>query len=127
MFEDVEAFKKIKSEYNEYWVKERKHYIENEASLLDLALSIDGYYEYKNKFEKEGILKPILVWLYWKYREIFEKKIREWFNLGEDQDNQTKNFIRIYLEHDDEDEGVIFTKDGTHIYPVCFAIRQSRN
>ena len=74
LFEDVEAFKKIKSEYNKYWVKERKHYIENEASLLDLVLSIDDYYEYKNKFEKEGILKPILVWLYWKYREIFGKK-----------------------------------------------------
>ena len=127
MFEDVEAFKKIKSEYNKYWVKERKHYIENEASLLDLTLSIDDRYEYKNKFEKEGILKPILVWLYWKYREIFDKKMREWFNLGEDHNNQTKNFIRIYLERDDEDEGVILTKDGTHIYPVCFAIRQSRN
>ena len=54
LFEDVEAFKKIKCEYNEYWVKERKHYIENGASLLDLVLSINDYFEYKNKFEKEG-------------------------------------------------------------------------
>ena len=52
------------------------------------------------------------------------KKNREWFNLGEDHDNQ--NFIRIYLEHDDENEGVIFTEDGPHIYPVCFANRYVR-
>ena len=41
LFEDVEAFKKIKCEYDKYWVKEIKHYIEHEASLLDLALSIN--------------------------------------------------------------------------------------
>ena len=57
----------------------------------------------------------------WKYRKTFEKKIMEWFNLGEDHDNKTETFIKIFLEHDDENEEVTFAENGTHIYPACFA------
>ena len=45
---------------------------------------------------------PILVWKYWLNREVFVKKFKEFFNLGNDDEGQTENFIRIYLENEDE-------------------------
>lgn len=36
LYEDVDEFKKIDKKYNERFAKDRKNWIENEASLLDL-------------------------------------------------------------------------------------------
>ena len=71
IFEDVEALKRVDKKYDERFTKDRKNFIENEASLLKLAPNVSNLYEYKLKYEK-GYLKPILLWLYWKNREIFE-------------------------------------------------------
>ena len=76
MFEDVEAFKRVDKKYDERFIKDRKNFMENEASLLELALNVSNLYEQKIKYEKEGYLKPILLWLYWKNRETFEKNLR---------------------------------------------------
>ena len=35
-------------------------------------------------------------------KEAFVRKFKKYFNLGEDPERQTKNFIRIYLENSDE-------------------------
>ena len=64
MFEDVEAFKRVDKKYDENFIKDRKDFIENEASLLELALSVSNLYEWKIKYEKEGYLKPLPLWLY---------------------------------------------------------------
>ena len=100
IFEDVEAFNRVDKEYDERFTKDRKNFIENEASLLKLAPNISNLHEYKLKYEK-GYLKPILLWLYWKNREIFEKKFKKHFNLGDDLHNETKNFMKICLEYED--------------------------
>ena len=79
-------------------LRTEKFFIENETSLLELVLNLSNLYEYKIKYDK-GYLKPILFWLYWKYRETFGKKFKKHFNLGEDLHNETKNFIKTYLEY----------------------------
>ena len=91
MFEDAEPFKWVVKKYDERFIKDRKHFIINEASLLELALNVRNLCEHKIKYEK-GDLKPILLWLYWKSRETFEKKFKKHLNLGDNLDNQTKNF-----------------------------------
>ena len=61
MFEDAKPFKRVDKKHDERFIKDRKNFIENEASLLELALNISNLYEYKIKYEKEGYLKPILL------------------------------------------------------------------
>ena len=58
-------------------------------------------------------MKPILLWVYCKNREVFLEQFWIKFLLGEDSYDITKNFIRIYLEHKDED----------HIDHNCFIYR----
>ena len=43
--EDANAFKKVKAQYDEKWLVNRKSFIENEASLLELALNVHDLYE----------------------------------------------------------------------------------
>ena len=69
--------------------------------MLELALNIANLYEYKYRFDYEESIHPILLWKYWKNMEAFEIKFKEFFNLGDDVDKQTENFIRIYLENDE--------------------------
>ena len=120
MFEDVEAFKRVDKKYDERFIKDRKNFIENKAFLLELALNVSNLYQYKIKYEKEGYLKHILLWLYWKNRETFEKKFKKHFNLGDDLHNENKNFIKIYLEYGDD---VLVRIDVTNLYPGCFSNR----
>ena len=91
--------------------------------MLELAPNVSNLYEYKLRSEKEGYLKPILVWLYWKNREIFEKKLKKHFNLGHELHNETKNSKKIYLEYKDD---VFVRVDGAYLYPSCFANRYIR-
>ena len=44
IFEDVEAFKRIDKKYDERFIKDRKNFIENEVSLLELALNVRNLY-----------------------------------------------------------------------------------
>ena len=64
MFQDVKIFKRVDKKYDACFIKDRKKFIENEASLLELALNVSNLYEYKIKHEKEGYSKAILLWLY---------------------------------------------------------------
>ena len=43
MFEDVKAFKRVDKKSEEYFIKDRKNFIENEASLLELALNVKQF------------------------------------------------------------------------------------
>ena len=123
MFEDVEAFKRVDKNYNKRFIKDRKNFIESEVLLLELALRVSNLYEYKMKYEKEGYLKPILLlWLYWKNRETFERKFKKYFNFGDELHNETKNFVKIYLEYED----VFVRVNGANLYPSCFANRYIR-
>ena len=63
--------------------------------------NIVNLYECKYRFDYEGDIHTILLWKYWKNSEAFEKKFKEFFNFGDDVDTQTENFIRIYLENDE--------------------------
>ena len=45
MFEDVEAFKSFDTKYDERFIKDRKNFTENEASLLELTLNVSNSYE----------------------------------------------------------------------------------
>ena len=45
VFEDANAFKKVKTKYDEKWLVNRKNFIENEASLLELPLNVHDLYE----------------------------------------------------------------------------------
>ena len=65
MFQDVKAFKRVDEKYNERFINDRKSFIENEASLLELTQNVGNLYKDKIKYKKEGDLKPILLWLYW--------------------------------------------------------------
>ena len=47
MFEDVKAFKRVDKKYDERFIKDRKNVVENEASLLELALNVSNLYECK--------------------------------------------------------------------------------
>ena len=100
IFADIDAFKRIHPKYNDRFAKDYNEWIENYVSLLELALNIVNLYEYKYRFDYEGGIHPILLWKYWKNMEAFEIKFKEFFNLGDDVDKQTENFIRIYLEND---------------------------
>ena len=53
-FEDGKAFKTIDPKYNEWWIEDRKYYIEKQASLLEVTLNISNFYKYKVKFDREG-------------------------------------------------------------------------
>ena len=46
IFENLNLFKKIDVKYDEIWLVNRKHFIEVEAFLLELALNLSGLYEY---------------------------------------------------------------------------------
>ena len=45
VFEDVNAFKKSNAKHDEKWLVNRKNFIENEASLLELPLNVHDLYE----------------------------------------------------------------------------------
>ena len=55
-----------------------------------------------------------------KNRETFEKTFKKHFNLGDYGHNETENFIKIYLEYEDD---VFVRVDGANLYPSCFANR----
>ena len=40
MFEDIKTFKGVDNKYDERFIKERKKFIENEVSFLELALNV---------------------------------------------------------------------------------------
>ena len=61
MFQDVKAFKRVDEKYNERFINDRKSFIENEASLLELTQNVGNLYKDKIKYKKEGELKPILL------------------------------------------------------------------
>ena len=63
MLEDVKAFKRIDKKYDERFIKDINIFIENKASLLELVLNVSNLHEYKTKYEKEGYMKPMLLWL----------------------------------------------------------------
>ena len=50
MFEDVKAFKRVDKKYEECFIKDRKNFIENEASLLELALDVSNLYEHNTLY-----------------------------------------------------------------------------
>ena len=58
-----------------------------------------------------------------KNRETFEKKFKKHFNLVEDLHNETKNFIKIYLEY--KNDAFVWI-DGANLYPSSFANRYTR-
>ena len=97
-FEDVEAFQKINMKQNQKYVEDYKKWVEKEASLLDLAHNVIDCYGYWYLYWKESVLKPILVWKYWKNRQIFIENFKSFFELGEDYVGKASNFISIYLE-----------------------------
>ena len=99
MFEMLKHLKGLIKNTMNVSLRTEKFFIEIETSLLELVLNLSNLYKYKIKDEKQGYLKPILFWLYWKNRETFEKKFKKHFNLGEDLHYETKNFIKIYLEY----------------------------
>ena len=78
--------------------------------MLELALNDEGWVI----FEDKKIVKPILLWLYCKNRELFLEKFRIKFQLGKDSYGVTENFIRIYLEDKDEEHIVI---NDFQLYP----------
>ena len=45
VFEDANAFKKVNAKYDEKWLVNSKNFIENDASLLELALNVHDLYE----------------------------------------------------------------------------------
>ena len=45
IFEDAKAFKRVDKKFDERFIKDRKNSIENEASLLELALNVSNLYE----------------------------------------------------------------------------------
>ena len=57
-----------------------------------------------------------------KYKNFREKK-KKHFSLGDDLHNKTKNFIKTYLEYEDD---VFVRADGVNLYPSCFANRYIR-
>ena len=128
-FEDVEAFQKINIKYNQKYVEDYKKWVEKEASLLDLAHNIIDYYGYWYLYRKESVLKPILVWIYWKNKEVFIEIFRSFFELGEDYVEQALNFIRIYLESENMEKlsnmyiSLGSELEGCYIFRWCFSDR----
>ena len=91
--------------------------------MLELALNLNGLYKYWVEFEEKRVRKLILLWVYCKYRETLVEKFRKKINLRKERHNLAENFIRIYLEHKDED---FVIHDGVTLYPSCFANRYLR-
>ena len=73
--EDVEAFQKINIKYSQKYVEDYKKWVEKEASLLGSAHIVIDFYDYWYLYQKESVLKPILVWKYWKNREVLLKNL----------------------------------------------------
>ena len=128
-FEDVDAFQKINIKYNQKYVEDYKKWVEKEASLLGLAHNIIDFYDYWYLYQKESVLKPILVWIYWKNKEVFIEKFKSFFKLGEDYAEQASNFIRIYLESESMEKlnnmyiSLGSKLEGCYIFPWCFSDR----
>ena len=126
-FKDVDAFQKINIKYNQKYVEDYKKWVEKEASLLGLAHNIIDFYDYWYLYQKESVLKPILVWKYWKNRKI--EKFKSFFKLGEDYAEQASNFIRIYLESESMEKlsnmyiSLGSKLEGCYIFPWCFSDR----
>ena len=55
MFGDVKAFQRVNKKYEERFIEE--NFIENEASLRELALNVSNLYEYKIKYEKRRLFE----------------------------------------------------------------------
>ena len=64
----MNAFEKVNAKYDEKWLVNKKDCIENEASLLELALNVHDLYEGWVNFGDKNIVKPILLWIYCKNR-----------------------------------------------------------
>ena len=56
IFEDVKAFKRVDKKCDELFIKDRKNFIENESSLLELALNVSNLHKYKIKYEKKKVI-----------------------------------------------------------------------
>ena len=128
-FEDIEALQKINIKYNQKYVEDNKKWVEKEVPLLDLAHNIIDYYDYWYLYRKESVLKPILIWIYWKNKEVFIEIFRSLFELGEDYVQQALNFIRIYLESENMEKlsnmYISFGSEleGRYIFRWCFSDR----
>ena len=57
MFGDAKAFQRVNKKYEERFIEDRKNFIENEASLRELALNVSNLYEYKIKYEKRRLFE----------------------------------------------------------------------
>ena len=66
ILEYLNVFRKIDVKFDEIWLVNRKYFIEVEASLLELALNLNGLYKYWVKFEEKRVRKLILLWVYCK-------------------------------------------------------------
>ena len=53
-FEDAKVFNTIDPKYEKWCIEDQKYYLEKQASLLELALSVSKFYEYRVKFDREG-------------------------------------------------------------------------
>ena len=71
-------------------------------------------------FKDKKIVRLILLWLYCENREVFLEKFWTKFQLGKNSYEVTENFIRIYLEHKDEDHIVV---NDIPLYPNFFVFR----
>ena len=56
IFEDAKAFKRVDKKCDELFIKGRKNFIENESSLLELALNVSNLHKYKIKYEKKKVI-----------------------------------------------------------------------
>ena len=92
IFEDLNAFEKRDPKYGERFIRNVKEWVEKYATLHDLCCNVHDLYEYCYRYEHKGGLN----------REAFARNFKEFFNLWNDDEGQTENFIRIYLE-DEED------------------------
>ena len=58
-----------------------------------------------------------------KTEKLLTKKFKKHFSLGDDLHNETENFIKIYLEYEDD---VFVRVDGSNLYPSCFTNKYIR-
>ena len=71
----------------------------------------------------------MLVWIYWKNREVFIEKFKSFFKLGENYVEQASKFIRIYLESENIEKlknmyiSLGSKLEGCYIFPWCFSNR----
>ena len=76
MFQDVKIFKRVHKKYDACFIKDRKKFIENEASLLELALNVSNLSIYMNT--KLNMKKKVIPKLYFfGYIEKIEKLSRK--------------------------------------------------